>query len=43
MDAFESKLELLFTGDIESVDDFLNSVRGEVNAALKGSDPQLFK
>ena len=43
IDAFESKLELLFTGDIESVDDFLNSVRGEVNAALKGSDPQLFK
>ena len=43
IDAFENKLELLFTGDIESVDDFLKSVRGEVNAALKGSDPQLFK
>ena len=41
--AFESKLELLFTGDIETVDDFLNSVRGEVNSAIKSSDPQLFK
>ena len=42
IDAFERKLELLFTGDIETVSDFLNSVRGEVNAAIKGSDPQLF-
>ena len=41
--AFESKLELLFTGDIETVDDFLNSVRGEVNSALKSSDPQLYR
>ncbi|MBO4541094.1 MAG: sugar ABC transporter substrate-binding protein [Bacilli bacterium] len=41
--AFEDKLELLFTGDIETVEDFLNSVRGEVNAALKSSDPWLFK
>ena len=42
IDAFEKKLELLFTGDIETVSEFLNSVRGEVNAAIKSSDPQLF-
>lgn len=42
IDAFEKKLELLFTGDIETVDEFLLSVRNEVNSALKNSDPQLF-
>ncbi|MDY2888877.1 MAG: sugar ABC transporter substrate-binding protein [Candidatus Caccosoma sp.] len=42
IDAFEKKLELLFTGDIETVDEFLLSVRNEVNSALKSSDPQLF-
>ncbi|MBP5216854.1 MAG: extracellular solute-binding protein, partial [Bacilli bacterium] len=41
--AFEDKLELLFTGDILTVEDFLNSVRGEVNAAIKASDPWLFQ
>lgn len=43
IDAFEKKLELLFTGDIETVDEFLLSVRGEVNSALRSSDPQLFR
>lgn len=43
INAFENKLELLFTGDIETVDDFLNSVRNEVNSAIKSSDPWLFR
>jgi multiple sugar transport system substrate-binding protein len=43
IEAFEDKLSLLFTGDIATVDEFLASVKNEVNAAIRNSDPQLFE
>jgi len=40
---FEDSLELYFTGEYESVEEFLNTVKPQVDAALKQSDPQLFR
>ena len=42
IDSFESKLSLYFTGEIATYDDLMKSVSGQVNAAIKKSDPQLF-
>lgn len=42
IDSFESKLSLYFTNEIATYDDLMKSVSGQVNAAIKKSDPQLF-
>ena len=39
---FEDKLSLYFTGEIATYDDLVKSVKNQVNAALKKSDPQLY-
>lgn len=40
---FEEKLGLYFTGEIATCDDLFKNVKNQVNAAIKKSDPQLFR
>lgn len=41
--AFEDKLGLYFTGEIDTFDQLMKSVKNQVNASIKKSDPQLFE
>lgn len=40
---FENRLSMFFDDEIKTVDEFLNGVEAEVNAAIRKSDPGLFE